>query len=111
MLRKKDSPLVLKLIGLARKQHLVPIHYMPASLSHQRALYGLRMLRRDAASALPELLEIYDQSTDQTFLEYMPQDLVDIAPGAPTTLQVLLRKCSATNDGARYCALMALEQF
>ncbi|MDB6019715.1 MAG: lyase domain protein repeat-containing protein [Pedosphaera sp.] len=62
MLQAKDSPLKLKLIGLANKQSLIKIAHIQADEYHQLGAYGCSLLKEQAAPAIPALAELFQTS-------------------------------------------------
>src|SRR5258708_4833537 len=62
LLRAKDSALKLKFIRLAQKQHVVAIHPVPARDWNNMAERAFCQLGHDADSALPALVDIYEQN-------------------------------------------------
>src|SRR5690348_3359110 len=60
MFRTRDSDWMQRLLSAASKQHFVAVHYVSARDLRSRARMGLFILGPDAASAVPELISIYD---------------------------------------------------
>ncbi len=65
MLREQDSPLKLKLLALARRQHVVKINYVEASRRNIQAELTFEQLGPTAAGAVPELIKICEIELDQ----------------------------------------------
>jgi hypothetical protein len=111
MLQQRDPPLLLKLVSLAQKQRLIPIPFVPASSHHQRAFLGLQALGPDAQSAFPDLLRVYDQSSDVYLQTTLPPFLAQLAPDDKRIIPSLLRKAADGDDKVRLTALRVLSQF
>ena len=96
MLRKRDSPLVLKLVDLARKQHIIPIRYANAKVRTFVASRALNALGADAKSAVPELMSIFDQNIS----EESQADIAEVFPRSGASRAKMCRKRPKTDDFA-----------
>lgn len=128
MLRARDSDLRLKLLQLVgqhkhiafrmnrasdgsldlRATHRVfGVDYTPSEILNFRAVAGFRALGSDARQAVPELIEIYQQSPESGPWG-AGAALGAIGPDAREAIPSLLLNVGNTNAGAREIALRAL---
>ena len=62
MIRAKDPPpVLLKLLETARRHGWTRINYQYAFSRHEEAEYAFQVLETNAASAVPELIRIYEE--------------------------------------------------
>ena len=61
MLRAKDSALKVKLMDLARRQHIITIQHTPAGDLNHQAAFAFKALGATARSAVPEVMEIAER--------------------------------------------------
>lgn len=113
MLREQDSPLKLKLIALARKQHVIKINYVSASSHNIQAAAAFEKLGPEAASAVPELVKICEMDFDlpprelSFSREYIViETLGFIGPRAKTAVPLILKSLEHNPEGID--AIMAL---
>jgi len=106
MFKATDSKLKLKLFELAAKQHLVVIKWKSAQLLHYEALHGLFALGTDAQSAVPDLVEIYNERHLLGILDLFSF----MGPAAADAVPRLVQETSDTNYNVRFSALRALGQ-
>ena len=104
MLKATDSKLKLKLFQLAAKQHLVDIKWKSAELLHYEALDGLFALGTDAHSAVPDLVEIYNERHLLGILHLFGC----MGPAAADAVPRLVQDTSDANYNVRFSALWAL---
>jgi hypothetical protein len=100
MRAQNPSPRVLKLLELDRSRRLAKILYPRSAFQrHDQALEAFRILNTNAACAVPELIEICDDSRYPTSQESAMGALAQIGPAAKAAIPVLLR--NFTNKNAR----------
>ena len=98
MLRKEDLPGVLELVALAQKQWFFPVHYVPATIRHSQAVYGIGALGEHSKDLLPGLIEIYDSKGSGSSQSAVAKIFAGIGPDAETALPSLLRGLNTTNE-------------
>ena len=110
MLRARDSALKLKLLALARKQPLIKINSTPAAYLNSEAARALQALGPGAWSAVPALIEMYDQTTlsPPPLRMEIAGTLGRIGPLATAAVPSLLRGTSDPDDTVRGNSLFAL---
>jgi hypothetical protein len=108
MLRVSDSPLKLKLLDLAQRQHLIKIKYTPAAYWNGAAAEGFRVLGGKAQSAVPALIEIVNQNISQPSKNSTIYALDLMGPSAKQAVPALLLWVTNTNSGVRSWAAVAL---
>jgi HEAT repeat protein len=108
MLRRKDSVLTLKLLALAKSQHVISISYIPASAQNVAAAYGIAKLGSNAWNAVPALTEIYQQDISESSQSSAAYALGELGPAASMAVPALLRGVDDTNSMVRYTALHTL---
>lgn len=101
MLRAHDSPLKLKLMDLAQKQHVIPIHWTSAEDHNIAATYAFQILRATASNAVPALIEIYEKRISGQSAWCVVYSLYDIGPAAQSaTIPVLAKTLTDSNAPA-----------
>ena len=109
MIRAKDPPpLVLKLLETARQFRLTRINYRYASPRHEEAEYAFQMLGTNAASAVPELIRIYERDISPSSQRCAALALGHIGRGAQAALPTLIRNFTHTNSDVRFYAVSAV---
>ncbi len=108
MLRAKDSPFLIKLIALGRKQSFIKIKYTPAYIKNEEAANGFRALAASASSAVPELIAIYKQRISERSLFNTAEAFESIGPAAIHAVPLLLQDATNTDEGICLCAIAAL---
>ncbi|MGH7870289.1 MAG: HEAT repeat domain-containing protein, partial [Candidatus Dormibacteraceae bacterium] len=107
MLRAKDSPLRLRLLTLAQKQHWVQFHHTPAETLHMRAVLAFHALGAKGKSVVPELIKMYKQAPADG--PWAPGAvLAGIGPDASAAIPALLANVTNVNQGARELSVAAL---
>ena len=99
MLRAKDSHLKLSLIGLARKQHLIKIDFIPAEEVNVEASRAFIVLADAAKDAVPALMRMYNENVSTESQRAILDALAWIGPSARPAIPLLLG--AATNSDAR----------
>ncbi|MHB8523161.1 MAG: HEAT repeat domain-containing protein [Limisphaerales bacterium] len=107
--RAKDPPpVVLKFLDLARNWRVLPIRYRYASTRNEEARYAFETLGPSAASAVPALIEIYQQDVSPDSRRCAASALASIGPSAQAAVPVLLRDFTHTNGQVRFDAVTAV---
>ncbi len=96
-LRAKDSPLTLKLLGLAQRQHFIKIHHTPAKDRNWQGTRGLIALGSEANGAVPALLKIFDENISPESRYFTVRSLWRIGPAAEPGVPQLLTALTDTN--------------
>jgi HEAT repeat protein len=110
MLRAHDSNLKLRLIALARKQHVVAIPFTPATNLNLQAGLAFGALGPAAKETVPALTEIYAQQISTTSLTATSEALGFIGPPASQAVPALLRGTTNAEYTVRANAIWALGQ-
>jgi len=95
-LRAEDSNLKFKFFSLFEKQRLIKIDHIPAEMLNQLAAEGFETLGPEAGSAVPALIQIYEEKISGSPSAYAAQSLEHIGPAAEAAVPALLR--SMTNN-------------
>jgi hypothetical protein len=96
MLKARDSQMLLKLVGLAQKQHFVPVHFVPAEIRRSQAEYGLSWAR--TRTIVPAVVQIYEDNTGPPCQIAAAKVLANLGPNAEEALPSLLRGAKSTNE-------------
>ncbi|MDB6063860.1 MAG: repeat-containing protein [Pedosphaera sp.] len=110
LLRAKDSALKLKLIRLARKQHLVPIQPVPAEDWNNMAANAFFGLGHDADSALPALVDIYEENISPQSRRYALLVIGNFGLPVKRIVPALLLQTTNSRPEMRYAAVLVLAQ-
>jgi hypothetical protein len=108
MLRARDTPLKLRLIALAQKQHVFKIHHTSAQELNMQAAEGIRLLGPAAASAVPQLIRLYDENPHYWSRHMVVVMFGQMGPAARSAVPTLLRGLDDTNAFLRNNAAWAL---
>jgi HEAT repeat protein len=108
MLRAKDSPLKVRLMALAGKQHVIKISYTPAHKWNAATAGAFAVLRTNAQSAVPALLEIANRNISLASRDYAIAALGFIGPPAEEAVPSRLRWATNANPTVRACAVQSL---
>jgi hypothetical protein len=109
MLRAKDPPpLVLKWLESARRHPWTRFNYRYALSRNEEAEYAFQVLGASAASAVPELIKIYEKCISPSSQRCAALALGHIGRGAQTALPVLIRDFTHTNASVRFYAVSAV---
>jgi hypothetical protein len=108
MLAAHDSPLKLKLVGLAQKQHVVAIHFIPADILYLEAQNGFTTLGPVARLALPDLIRIYDRNVSQGSQANINYIFYSLGKDAKAAVPSLARSLTNQDYYARKGAISAL---
>src|SRR5579863_6996808 len=88
-LRRKDSPLSLKLLALARRQPFITIHHVPAPALNHKAAVGFEALGSAAQAAVPDLIKIFNENISAESQCETAISLGWIGPGARAAVPAL----------------------
>jgi len=117
MLRKKDSPSVLRLTNFWDR-HIVRFRYLPAFIQYPdwylnqahrvnaSALIGFEVLGADAQQAVPALIKIYEQHNSPLLPDFAGLALIAVGPKA--AIPLFVRDTGSSNLVVREGAVMAL---
>lgn len=108
MLRARDSQLKLKLIGLARKQHLIKIDFVRAEEVNVEASRAFIVLADTAKGAVPALMKIYHENISTESQRAILDALAWIGPTASPALPMLSGAVTNSDARVRANALWAL---
>jgi hypothetical protein len=108
MRREHDSHWKLKLIALARKQHVITIRHVPATRQTAQAAAAFETLGSSGKVAMPELIKIYEMHVSPLSHELIDNIFVSIGPAARQAVPSLLRCATSTNSSVRADAVHAL---
>jgi hypothetical protein len=86
LLRTSDSPLIEGLSSLAQRQHFVRVPYTPPWTLIQEASLGFGALGTNARSAVPQLMQIYDQHPSAISRQIVPSIISQIGPPAESAV-------------------------
>lgn len=107
MLRAKESPLKIKLLTWASQRHILRFRYIKGTINWRAAMV-FRALGPQAASAVPELIKIYDQKISTDSEADTALALGFIGPDAKAAVPSLLRTAANTNSSNYGFAILAL---
>lgn len=108
MLREQDSPLKLKLIALARKQHFITMRHVEPYRRYVQAAAAFETLGSEGKVAVPELIKIYEMNLAPPSHVILDDIFVSIGPAAKQAVPSLLRCATSTDAAMRYDAVTAL---
>jgi hypothetical protein len=122
MLRKKDAPLVIKLIPVWSR-HVTRTPYLPmwvafpswyqvhAEVLNRQATLGFEILGTNAHPAVPALINLYEENISRSSQICVRQSLIAIGPDAArAALPSFLRGTASPKVLVRQDAVMALSQ-
>jgi len=110
MLCAKDSPLVVKLLAVAGKQHLIKIRHPPAGNRNIQAYDAFKQLGTQAGVAVPALIEISRQKISAESRAETALVLGEIGPAASNAMPVLIAGAGDPSDYVRDFTVRALGQ-
>ena len=108
MLTVKDSPLTLRLISLAQKQHLIKFKFRRAELKHLIADNWLEMMGPEAAPAVPDLIQHYRRDPSPYSRAFIAEVFGTIGPGARDAIPALLPDATSGNNYLRGTVITSL---
>jgi hypothetical protein len=89
LLQAKDSALKRRTMALLKREHIIAKDYIPAAFWHQTGMYGFYVLRTNAQSALPRLIEIADQNISPSSQRAAIRALIYTRPTGPPAQQAV----------------------
>jgi hypothetical protein len=108
MLEAKDPPgLVSK---VAARQGWTRLTAGAAERRHEEAEYAFRVLATNGASAVPELIRIYEKAASRSVQRCAALSLGNIGRPAQAALPALIRRFNDTNQDVRFYAVSAVAQ-
>lgn len=110
MLRAKDATFKLQLIRLAQKQHWVAIRPVPATERNHMGSTAFFALGHDADSALPALIDIYEQNISPESRRSTLMVIGNLGLPAKRIVPTLLLQTTDPNREVRHDAVWALAQ-
>ena len=108
MMRTQDPRWKEWLINLARRQSVVPVRHVSSASLHERAALGLTVLGHQADSAIPDLIQIYDQNLSPDSQASVVRVLALLGPSARAAVPSLIRGATNTNEVVRANVIYAL---
>jgi len=108
MLRATDSKLKLQLIALTTKQHIMKIHFTPATERNIEASRAFIVLGDSAKGAVLALVEIYNEANSIESQSAVEEALGWIGPAANSAIPMLLSAATNSNSKMRASALWTL---
>jgi hypothetical protein len=109
MISAKDpSPPFRKAKLFAARYPWTGINFRYASELNEEAEYAFEVLGTNAVSAVPGLIQIYEQNISPSSQRCAAQALGSIGRGAEPALPVLIRQFTHTNDDVRFSAVSAV---
>jgi len=107
MLAARDSAMKLKIITLAQKQSVVPVHFIPAAERRREALQIFGYIRMNGVSAVPGLIKLL-RNPEAAVRASAAIVLADIGPGAKAAVPELVRALKDTDFHVKSVAWDAL---
>jgi len=108
MLRATDSRLELQLVALAKKQRIIKIHFVSASMLNIAAAKAFIALGDTAKDAVPALMKIYNERNSIESQSAVGEALGWIGPAAQPAIPLLLQAATNSNAKIRADTLWAL---
>ncbi len=108
MLRARDSSLALKLAALAQKQHLITIHFVPATRRNDQAVAAFELLGSSASNAVPALIKNLDEKRSFESEDCAASALGSIGSPAAAAGPALLQAATNSDVSLRYISFRAL---
>ena len=112
LLKAKDSKFKTKFIQFAQKQHVITVKWEPASLKNGQALVGFSILGPLGKSAVPALLEIYNEHRNGPWgqSDGIAEIFASMGPAAAEAVPQLSQDTANANLFIRFRAVRALRQ-
>jgi hypothetical protein len=109
MIGAKDlPPPLLKLVRISQRYRWSYIHYRSRMEQHEEADYAFEKLGTNGASAVPELIRIYERNVSPSSQRCAARALGSIGRPAQAAVPVLLRDFTHTNKDVRFYAVTAV---
>ncbi|MDB6065623.1 MAG: repeat protein [Pedosphaera sp.] len=109
-LRAKDSPLTLRLVGLAKKQHVFEVKFASAWDKQVEGLHGFHALGTNGKDAVPELIRMYEQDSSPESRFSVTFALGCIGPAAGQAVPMLVRSLGDSKPNPRSTTARTLGQ-
>jgi hypothetical protein len=110
MLSTGDPPFIVKLKALARRQHFISFRHRAASNQHFQAVKAFQRLGPSAKTAVPALIEIYEQNLSTVSQIATAHALGSIGPPARQAAPALLRGMTNVDANVRHETAFVLSQ-
>jgi HEAT repeat protein len=107
-LREIESPLVLKFLGLARRQKFVRIQHTPSAAYNHKAAVGFEALGQTAKDAVPALIQTFQRNLSIDSQRETAISLGWIGPAAKDAIPTLIEASTNATCPARAEAVWAL---
>jgi len=109
MLRANDPPRwVLKAMQTIQRRGWLRINYRYAMPQHEEAEYAFRVLGTNAASAVPELIKIYQENRSPSSQRCAAMALSNIGRPAQAAVPVLIKQFNHADPEVRFHAVSAV---
>jgi hypothetical protein len=109
MIAARDPPRIMqKLLRYAESHRWTRIKYRYAMERNEEAEYAFRVLNTNAASAVPDLIRIYEANVSPSSQRCAALALQSIGREARAALPVLIRNFPHTNEQVRFYAVSAV---
>ena len=108
MLRAKDSAWKVKLMELAKRQHIINIDYTSAEIWNRAAPFAFGVLGAKAQTAVPALIEIANRNISPPSQYSAIMALGYIGPSAKEAVPSLLRWATNTDAEVREISILGL---
>ncbi|MDB6067028.1 MAG: lyase HEAT-like repeat proteinHEAT repeat protein, partial [Pedosphaera sp.] len=108
MLRAKDSPLKLRLVALAQKQHFFKVYFGEAWVLRTEGVFGFLALGADGKAAVPELIRMFEEDHSRDNQNLVAEALGSMGPAAAEAVPALVRSLGDTNPLTRCYAIGGL---
>jgi hypothetical protein len=109
-MRARDSALKRRLIMLADSQSFIRCRIVSEEGRHNQAEWGFEALGSDGASAVPELMRVYQMNLSLDSQRSVIEALGCIGPGARLAIPLLIDAATNSAVEMRSCASLALGQ-
>jgi len=108
----RDSKFKLKLIQLFQKQHVINIKLKYGGTRQKEGFYGFLALGALAKSAVPALLEIYNEDRPGTYDNFLETAalIANMGPAAADAVPQFVKATTDTNFQVRFIAVLTLSR-
>ncbi|MDB6063948.1 MAG: repeat protein [Pedosphaera sp.] len=107
-LMASDSPFTLRLVALARKQHLFKVTFTSATDKYLQGYNGFRELGAKGGDTVPVLIRMYEQNLSPESQNSIAIAFGCVGPAAEEAIPMLLRSLGDAKPSSRECAIVAL---
>src|ERR1051325_6601194 len=109
MIEAKDPPrLLLTARDWAGRRGFIRAEYHYAYQRHEEAEYAFSVLGTNAASAVPELIRIYERNVSTRSKRYVAQALADIGAPSEPAVPLLMKDFRNADQSVRFHAITAV---